>query len=309
MAYVPKACGFVLFRDGPDHLETLLLMGRKHGSPGVPKGHVEPGETELETAIRETREETGLTRITPDPFFRTELRYPARRKGRVWNKTVVLFLARTGRERVVLSKEHAAYAWLGLADALDRVPFENLRRAIRDAALYVKDPALFDLEPATEVQAVQHLETLEYTDLRLLAHLQGTARLARAFARALAEAGKPVNEEATAVGAWLHDVGRALGCHEDHQLAGVEHLAGTELEAYRFASEYEEVSTGIQETVQRMRETEPDRRIGIIRTLGDDLDVPETVVDFVQEALADADVKRVFVAPLLPASPLPPRPE
>jgi len=235
MAYVPKACGFILFREGPGRLETLLLTGQKHGAPGVPKGHVEAGETELETALRETWEETGLSLISPDPFFRTELHYPAKKKGRVWDKTVVLFLARTGGEGVVLSKEHSAYAWLGLADALARVPFANLRGAIREAALYVKDPALFELESATETQAEQYVEALEHTDARLMAHLRGTARLARTFARALAKADKPVDQEATAVGAWLHDVGRALGCHEDHQLAGIEHLAGTELEAYRFA--------------------------------------------------------------------------
>ncbi len=69
----------------------------------------------------------------------------------------------------------------------------------------------------------------------LLGHLEGAARLARAFAEALAGAGAPVHVEATAAGALLHDVGRALGCHRDHQAAGVDHLRRTDLAAYAFA--------------------------------------------------------------------------
>ncbi len=235
MAYVPKACGFILVRDGPAGLEYLLLTNRKHGAPGVPKGHVEPGESELDTSLRETREETGLELIFPDPWFRTEIAYPVQKDGRAYDKRVVLRIARTGLEDVRLSPEHRDFAWLGLGDALARIPFENLRQAVRDAALYLKDRALFALEPATEAEATAHLARLPHATPDLIAHVRGGARLARTFAEALVEEGKPVHVEATAVGAILHDVGRALGEHEGHQLAGIAHLAGHRFEPYRFA--------------------------------------------------------------------------
>ena len=38
-----------------------VLVREKNGSYGLPKGHVEPGETLAETTIREIREETGVT--------------------------------------------------------------------------------------------------------------------------------------------------------------------------------------------------------------------------------------------------------
>jgi hypothetical protein len=44
----------------------------------------------------------------------------------------------------------------------------------------------------------------------------------------------PVHQ-AAAVGTLLHDVGRALGRHADHQVAGVEHLHGTAFAPYAFA--------------------------------------------------------------------------
>jgi 8-oxo-dGTP pyrophosphatase MutT (NUDIX family) len=235
MAYVPKACGFVLVREGPKGLQYLLLTSRKHGGMGVPKGHVDPGESELQTALRETREETGLSDLRPDPWFRAEMHYSAERKGRTWDKQVVLFVARTGHEQVRLSQEHTTWSWLPLADALVTIAFPNLRRVVRDAALFLKDRALFDLEPVNEALAGRHLEVLPEASEDLMEHLEGGARLARTFALALNEAGCPLHVEATATGARLHDVGRALGRHEDHQIAGLRHLRDTPLAAYGFA--------------------------------------------------------------------------
>ena len=49
-----KSCGAIIFNDG-----KVLVVKQTSGFYGFPKGHVEIGETEKETAIRETKEETG----------------------------------------------------------------------------------------------------------------------------------------------------------------------------------------------------------------------------------------------------------
>ena len=46
-----------------DGERRYVLVREKNGSYGLPKGHVEPGETLAETALREMREETGVTAI------------------------------------------------------------------------------------------------------------------------------------------------------------------------------------------------------------------------------------------------------
>ena len=53
-----------------------VLVREKNGSYGMPKGHVEPGETLAETALREIREETGITAVlhAPQPVMVDE--YP-----------------------------------------------------------------------------------------------------------------------------------------------------------------------------------------------------------------------------------------
>ncbi len=46
-----------------DGERRYVLVREKNGSYGLPKGHVEPGETLDQTALREIREETGVTAV------------------------------------------------------------------------------------------------------------------------------------------------------------------------------------------------------------------------------------------------------
>ena len=230
-----RAAGFVLSRPAGDATEYLLLDNRRDGMPGLPKGHADEGESDLETAVRETLEETGLDDLAIDPWFRHEIAYRVRKKGEFLWKTVVYFRATLGSGEVRLSDEHTAFSWLPLADTLDRITFDSLRDVIWRGALHAKDPGLFDVRPPDLAAADAHLASLPHADEKLLAHLRGGSRLARAFAEGLAHAGAPVHVEAAAVGTLLHDAGRALGKHATHQIDGLRHLRTTALSPYGFA--------------------------------------------------------------------------
>lgn len=55
------SCGAVVYKKDQD--KTLVLLVQQSGSIsgwGIPKGHMEPGETYIKTAIREVKEETGI---------------------------------------------------------------------------------------------------------------------------------------------------------------------------------------------------------------------------------------------------------
>ena len=83
-----KSCGCIIVKDG-----TVLIEKQKHREErfwNFPKGHQDPGETDIETALRETKEEVGLeVKITDkNPII---MKYMID-KGTT-EKTVILFLA------------------------------------------------------------------------------------------------------------------------------------------------------------------------------------------------------------------------
>lgn len=109
-----KSCGVLVFRSQP--VESFLLM--QHADRlDLPKGHVDPGETEVECALRELHEETGITAddIELDPTFRFTTSYlvrPKRFGGEEMEKTLVIFLGRLCREVDVQPTEHLAFVWV-----------------------------------------------------------------------------------------------------------------------------------------------------------------------------------------------------
>lgn len=107
-AMLQKSCGAILYRQGEAGREFLLLLQRRSETWSFPKGHMEAGETEKQTAVREIREETGLT-VELISDFRYRLHYSITKKI---EKHVVLFLAQTHGEPVFPSKEIAGYRWI-----------------------------------------------------------------------------------------------------------------------------------------------------------------------------------------------------
>lgn len=83
----------------------------------LPKGHVDPGETEIECALRELREETGIPSdaVELDPEFRFATQYHTREKrfaGAVALKTLIMFLGFLNRPVEIRPTEHDHYEWL-----------------------------------------------------------------------------------------------------------------------------------------------------------------------------------------------------
>lgn len=114
-----RAAGLVIFRylQSKGYPEYLLLQasyGSHHWTP--PKGHVHPGESDYQTALRETEEEAG--------YKEQDLNLTSIKKTLYYNvrgvpKTVVYWLAelRDYNNPVRLSREHQDYKWLGFREA------------------------------------------------------------------------------------------------------------------------------------------------------------------------------------------------
>ena len=131
-----KSCGAVVFtrKDGTLY---YVLVKQKKGFYGFPKGHMEKGESERETALREIREETGL-RPRFIPGFRAETVYKLNKKPDT-TKKVIFFLGEYADQEIVYQKEELLGAGLFRYEETAGLPMhENLRRILGDAKAFIE---------------------------------------------------------------------------------------------------------------------------------------------------------------------------
>lgn len=123
--WLKKAAGIV-FTDG----KSILLMkrageGEHIGTWALPGGKAKEGETEIGNAIRETKEETGLTSI------------PGRRFDSMSNKSglkkfTAFFYHVSKPFDVTLSKEHSDYEWIDFENLKNKELHPKLKENIPD---------------------------------------------------------------------------------------------------------------------------------------------------------------------------------
>jgi bis(5'-nucleosidyl)-tetraphosphatase len=145
--------GTVLFRRSPRGGREYLILHYPSGHFDFPKGHMENGETEEETARRETLEETGIAPIRLLPH-RESIRYFYRARGNeavrrlregrgTWIFKVVHFYPAEAPEEaaVLLSHEHIGSVWLPYEAALRKATFENARSILRATERFLASEA------------------------------------------------------------------------------------------------------------------------------------------------------------------------
>ena len=129
-----KSCGGVLFTRDSGEVRYVLIR-QTNGVYGFPKGHMEPGETERETALREIREEVGLNPTLLEGFCATESYEIPSRFSR---KTVVYFLGEfSGQKPVVQQTELTQVELLSYEDAMALLRFRDKRETLRKAQEFI----------------------------------------------------------------------------------------------------------------------------------------------------------------------------
>ena len=130
-----KSCGAVIFRKDVDGWNVLLIRHARGKHISFPKGHMEPGELESNTAEREVFEETGI-RVKVDRRYRAENRYNIRADIQ---KLVVIFAAVTSQREITPQPEEIAEAsWVPVEEALSRLTYERDRKILRAALAHVE---------------------------------------------------------------------------------------------------------------------------------------------------------------------------
>ena len=135
-----KSVGAVIFRranvGGAQKMLYLVLHYHTHDNYWeFPRGGVEKGESETQTALREIWEETGLkeTDLKFVEGFRAAMHYFYTLEGKHRSKDAVYFLAESKTDAIKLSAEHLEFKWLEYEDALKTLKFENARDVLKSA--------------------------------------------------------------------------------------------------------------------------------------------------------------------------------
>ena len=130
-----KSAGAVVFRESTTGRRYLLLQNA--GRWDFPKGGIEKGESELDTVLREVKEESGIDDLQMFPGFRKVIEYFYRREGKNVHKQVVYLLGRTAKEKVKISFEHQGFGWFSFADAVRKASYDNSKNTLNDAEKFL----------------------------------------------------------------------------------------------------------------------------------------------------------------------------
>ena len=131
-----KSCGAIVYRKYHGNTEILLIKHINSGHWSFPKGHVEAGETEIETAMREIKEETAIDVII-DPTFRETVTYSPKKDTM---KVVVYFLAKARHvDFHPQEDEIAEVRWVDISYASNILSYENDKTIVTKAKTAIKE--------------------------------------------------------------------------------------------------------------------------------------------------------------------------
>jgi ADP-ribose pyrophosphatase YjhB (NUDIX family) len=126
-----------VFRRSDDHVEVALIARTspaKRRIWALPKGWVEPGETIPDAALREIREETGLTGRLLDPLGQIEYSFYSPQEHTRVHKTVHFFLVEyLSGDTADHDHEVEEARWWPLQDALAQMTYDSEREVMAKA--------------------------------------------------------------------------------------------------------------------------------------------------------------------------------
>ena len=125
------SCGCIIIKNN----KILLVYEKRRNFWGLPKGHVEQGESEEETALREVREEVGLD-VEIDKTKRYTLNYIINNEI---DKTSVFYIAKPKNEYIKIQEsEIGNIKWCSFEEAVELLTFEDWKQMLKNAIIDYK---------------------------------------------------------------------------------------------------------------------------------------------------------------------------
>lgn len=135
-----KSCGAVIIKKSDDEYLFLIVSHKCDGYWGLPKGHMEVGEREEETVVREAFEETGLN-IELVNGFRAKIEYLINEDT---NKEVVFFIGKPKDDKAVNIQETEIedYKWVNLNKAMELLTHIESKNVLNEVNKFLTDRSL-----------------------------------------------------------------------------------------------------------------------------------------------------------------------
>ena len=129
------SAGIILFNEFDER--KFLLLKYPSGHWDFVKGKMENGETTHETALRETKEETGISDVEFLDGFEEEIEYYFRAENQNIHKKVIFFLGKTKTLDIILSHEHLDFIWLNYDNALNKITYDNAKNLLKKSKKFL----------------------------------------------------------------------------------------------------------------------------------------------------------------------------
>ena len=130
-----KSCGAIVYKKNKENVEFLLVLQSCTENYSFPKGHVEENETEVETALREIKEETNLD-VKIDDSFKEKTTFFVKEKNNY--KDLILFLAQPISTNIIPQEgEIIDCKWYSYNKAMELLKYPDLKQILTKAFKYI----------------------------------------------------------------------------------------------------------------------------------------------------------------------------
>ena len=135
------SAGGVAYRDGQNGPELAVIKTSEEGRWQLPKGIIDPGETTEKAALREVREEAGITCELVEPIETIEYWFVGSYDGprKRYHKKVSFYLMKYLSGDVADHDHEVTEArWVSFDDALTMLAFKNEKEVVEKARQMIR---------------------------------------------------------------------------------------------------------------------------------------------------------------------------